>query len=251
MKIITSNIRFNNPADLENSWDARKEFYYTSMNSYKPLILATQEGRQDQLRQLELGLDGMLLEDRNRVWIDERMYPCLYLGQSIVVTDSGDRWLSETPTIAGSKLIDAAFPRLLTWAVLEFEGCQFIVVNMHLDHTTNEVRLAQATIAVAEIKKINSTQLPLVLTGDFNSAPDGVVYQYFIKELGLTDPWKLHEKSEESSYHKFLGSLPEGKRIDWILHSEEFKTKEIKLLKDHDQGVYLSDHFPVFCDISL
>jgi endonuclease/exonuclease/phosphatase family metal-dependent hydrolase len=251
MKIISSNIRFSNIADGKNSWDARKDFYLSVMNSIHPDILSSQEGRENQLRELEFGLTDMNLVDQNRTWIDERMYPCIYTTSSIEVRDSGDKWLSDTPDIAGTKLTDSAFPRLLTWSRLKEREKEFIVFNMHLDHTTDDVRLSQAKVAVAEIHKINKNSLPIIVMGDFNSAPDQDVYRYFIKELGLIDPWRYHKKEEHTTYHKFLGIYPEGVRIDWILHTEEFKTKEIKLLKDNRDGRYLSDHFPIFCDISL
>lgn len=251
MKIITSNIRFNNPNDGNNSWDERKSFYCEKLNELSPLILGTQEGREPQLRSLESGLINKTLIDMNRVWISERMYPCLFLDKTSSVIDSGDRWLSPTPIKAGSKLEKAAFPRMFTWAKFIEKGVEILVVNTHLDHTTDDVRLAQCKILVDEILKINNENLPLIIMGDFNCAPYEEVYQYLLKSLKLVDPWVKQGKAEETSYHKFIGKFDAGKRIDWILHSNHFESLTIELVKDHQEGKYLSDHFPVVCDIIL
>jgi endonuclease/exonuclease/phosphatase family metal-dependent hydrolase len=251
MIVISSNIRFNNPADKSNSWDNRKSFYYSVINQNKPQIIGSQEGREDQLRELEQGLVSKRLVDTNRTWIEQRMYPCLYVDKSIKVLDSGDRWLSDTPEVPGSKIESSAFPRLMTWSLIEQEQNRVFVFNLHLDHTTDEVREAQALIAIEEILKINKNTEPLIVVGDFNSSPDSKVYKYFIEKLSLIDPWRVHGKSEETSYHKFHGKFPDGKRIDWILHSNTLETRAIELLQDHDNGKYPSDHFPVFCDIII
>ena len=251
MKVITSNIRFDNPDDGVNTWIKRKDSLFDLLNSCKPQIIATQEGREPQLRELEDALDGFSLSDENRDWIAQRMYPCLYTSSELSVLDSGDLWLSYTPTTAGTKITNSAFPRLSTWIIAEHKAKKFLVVNLHLDHTTDDVRIEQALIIIKEIKKINYPKHPLILMGDFNSSPSSEVYRLILKELSLVDPWTSLSKEEETSYHRFDGVFDEGVRIDWILHSEEFEALSIELIKKSKNGLFPSDHFPVSCDIIL
>ena len=57
-------------------------------------------------------------------------------------------------------------------------------------------------------------------------------------------------KKEEASHHKFDGRQ-EGTRIDWILLSPEIKAKDIHLYKESQNAIFPSDHFPVFCELSV
>lgn len=253
MKIVTSNIRFANITDGKDSWDNRKSFLALTLLRKKPDIIGSQEGRRPQLREFESLLDGFTINDSHREWLNERMYPCLYSRDNELtrVLESGDFWLSETPDIAGTKLQQSAFPRLCSWVKYCNLSIEFLVFNVHLDHTTDEVRMLQVKILSEEIKKINTDSLPIVLMGDFNSSPLSDVYKFILKELSLIDPWKSLNKVEETSYHQFRGVFDGGFRIDWILHSPEFTCLDVQLLKDNEKGYFPSDHFPLFCDIIL
>jgi endonuclease/exonuclease/phosphatase family metal-dependent hydrolase len=250
MKIISSNIRFNNPGDGVNAWPNRKIFLSNILNNLKADIIGTQEGRLPQLKELESLLKNKSLVGQHRDWIEQRMYPCLFVDNAITVRDSFDLWLSETPRVSGTKLEDSAFPRLATVATILKDGREILLANMHLDHTIDSVREKQIEIFIREIKKIEFDG-PLIICGDFNSRVGGVVHQSLIDELSLIDPWKTLSMNEETSYHQFKGNLDSGHRIDWILHSTHFICREIKLIKDSSNGLYPSDHFPVFCDIIL
>lgn len=253
---VSANIRFENPADAENNWPHRKAFLAELINSKNPMILGTQEGREPQLRDLDNLLPKLTMIDSHRNWIEERMYPCLFVNsKAIEVIDSGDIWLSETPEIAGSKSFSSAFPRLCVWAGLKVKNTkrEFLAINCHLDHVKEETRIEQVKVLAAEIKKINTDDKPVVLMGDFNTSPDGIVRSHLISDLSLLDPWQLAQKRERTSFHKFDGQSPDGNetRIDWILFSEHFKEFEIEMLDQHSNGQYPSDHFFIYAKANL
>jgi endonuclease/exonuclease/phosphatase family metal-dependent hydrolase len=250
MKIISSNIRFDNPADGLNAWPNRKIFLSRLLNKYKPDVIGTQEGRQLQIKELSFLLKDKKLVESHRSWIAERMYPCLFVNESTEVIESFDLWLSNTPEVPGTKLDSSAFPRLATIAKVLWKGNLVLLANMHLDHTLDEVREDQINIFINEIKKLEFDG-PLIVCGDFNSRVEKVVYKKILNDLSLIDPWKSHSLSEETSFHQFKGTLEIGHRIDWILHSKHFVCNEIKLLKESDNGLFPSDHYPIFCDIIL
>jgi len=246
-KVLTCNIRFDNPDDGANQWKFRKDFLTLKLNELNLDFIGTQEGREPQLREFESLLNDFKIEDNCREWISERMYPCLLYNSHYQIRNSGDIWLSTTPQVAGSKDFDSAFPRLATWLRVD----KFLLVNLHLDHTKDSTRFSQIKVLCEEIKKIRKSLEPLVVMGDFNSDYQSEVHQYVCKELGLTDPWIELKKPEETSFHHFKGTIDNGARIDWILHSQDFTVREIKLLKENKGGVYLSDHYPVYCEIEL
>lgn len=245
--VITSNIRFDNPADGVNQWSNRKHHLAITLLSQTPLIIGTQEGREPQLRELGRLLSGYSLIDNNREWLTERMYPSFFVkNDSVTVLESGDIWLSETPHIPGSCSFESAFPRLCTWIKVEINKNKWLFANVHLDHVKLSTRLAQVNVFGEEIKKIRQDE-KLIVLGDFNDSPQSELRKNLLAHFPtLFDPWV---EPEESSHHPFTGEHPEGSRIDWILVENQFKNSQIKLLKDSHRGHWPSDHFPVCCQI--
>lgn len=257
LKVMTSNIRFSSPHDGPNSWDQRKSLLTTVIHDFHPHILGTQEGREPQLRELHQMLKGLTLVDSHREWIEERMYPCLFMNlEEIELIQSGDFWLSETPNVAGSLSFESAFPRLCVWAKIVVKNTQrtIMVVNTHLDHVKSETRQNQMRVMLEQVQQINTQNLPMLFMGDFNESPFGPtrkVMNTFLSEL--YDPWQKLKYEEETTYHKFRGQLSEeegGARIDWIMASPEFKVHSIEIEKKHRDQLYPSDHFPIKAEFS-
>lgn len=248
IRIITSNIRFSNPDDNENIWDKRKNYLASTLIDFTPHLIATQEGRQPQILELEaLLLDYQLLSS-HRPWINERMYPCIFIKKAWAkIIESGDLWLSDTPNMVGSKSFDSTFPRLATWTLLELQNEKKIfIVNTHLDHIDTNTRQKQVTVLLNELANYLGTY-PSILTGDFNEGPNGKVRAIINNShLNLIDPWQALKLKEEGSYHSFKGEAGnKNERIDWILHTNKFKPISIELEKRHQGTIYPSDHYPV------
>ena len=247
-KLMSFNIRFDNPNDGDHIWSNRLPIISELINSREICLLGTQEGREPQLRELEAQLDNLEIVDNHREWIADRMYPCIfYRTDTFSLIDSSDIWISDTPNMAGSKSFGSMFPRLCTWAKLinKKSNEKILFVNVHLDHTETTVRQSQIKVMIEEIKKIKE-DFKLVINGDFNESPKEDVYKIITKDLSLLDPWKTKNLNEETSYHKFKGVYPEGSRIDWILTDKSINCLEIEIIKHSQKNIYPSDHFPVF-----
>lgn len=250
LKMISANIRYETEQDKKHNWPYRKNFLADSINKFNPLILGSQEGRQGQIKEFSSLLNNLTLIDQHRSWIDERMYPSLYLDlKAIKLIDSTDIWLSETPHIAGSKSFESLFPRLATVALIKMyeDNSEFAVCNVHLDHIKEETRIAQIKVLIAELKKYIGNR-PLILLGDFNESPDHFIQDLLCENFALVDYWKEKNQQEETSHHSFQGKAQEtGHRIDWILVPELINCDEIFLFKEANaKGVYPSDHYPLF-----
>lgn len=255
LNIMSANIRFDNPRDKEHSWPNRRAIMSEVINSLSPDLLGTQEGLRPQLKDLDGLIPYLQLADDHRDWISNRMYPCIFYNpQKIHILKSGDFWLSETPQIAASKSFESAFPRLCTWveAIHVLNGQKFIYANTHLDHLKGETRKEQARVLLEEIEKVNSENLPLVITGDFNESPTDSVRAHFNeKKPSLSDAWIQLGLEEETTHHSFKGYREDGTRIDWILTDSFLKPESIKAVKTKKDGIYPSDHFPIFGSYSL
>ncbi|MFA6238816.1 MAG: endonuclease/exonuclease/phosphatase family protein [Bacteriovorax sp.] len=251
LKIITSNIRYENAHDGIHSWANRLPLLQNLFTEFHPDILATQEGRQNQILSLAKELPMKLITD-HRQWIADRMYPCFFINEEqIKVRDSGDIWLSETPHISGSVSFKSSFPRLCTWMHIThlINNQDYIVINTHLDHILEETRLEQIKVLIREIQNLNQNNLPIMLMGDFNDSPESNVRKLILAKLDLKDPWIEAAIAEETSHHAFLGEQASGVRIDWILIPQAFSVQEIRLEKKSFNNVYPSDHYPLLATL--
>ncbi len=241
--------------DGVNAWPNRASILKDNLLSYNPDIICTQEGRKPQLKELELLLNDFQIIDQNRQWIDDRMYPTIYIKKNrFNIIESGDFWLSTKPYIPASSSFKSQFPRLCTWVRLidNISLQSMFISNIHLDHVLEFTRVEQIRVFIKEIKKINQQLCPQILCGDFNSGPNETVRDVLSQEFPLlSDPWSLHQSIEEPSFHFFDGINPQGSRIDWIMADPYFNCHEIFLDKGHYQNRYPSDHFPVKAKFSF
>jgi endonuclease/exonuclease/phosphatase family metal-dependent hydrolase len=253
--LISSNIRFDNPADGENSWIHRRDLLANTLLKHRPDLIATPEGRYNQLKDFESVLGNYQVIDQHRSWIKERMYPSFYLRSgAFEVLRSEDLWLSETPEVAGSLSFGSSFPRLMTWVKIQPKATErnLLIVNTHLDHMNSQTRLEQTKVLVRGIKSRREEGSQLVIMGDFNEGPSGDVRDILNNAFPeLIDSWKLCNLKEETSHHAFNGECQNGSRIDWILVDKNLEVEDCFLEKTVFSGRYPSDHFPVICRLKI
>lgn len=253
--LITCNIRFDNPADGDNAWKHRRLFLKETLLKHSPDVIATQEGRYAQLKDLEELLEDYEIIDQHRSWIKERMYPVFFVKKNTFeVCKSEDLWLSETPDIAGSLSFESAFPRLMTWVRLQPVNTDknLVIINTHLDHVKEETRINQVKVLIQETKKFWRGDCPIAFMGDFNDSPESEVRSLINAEFpGIQDSWKLYNKNEETSHHAFTGEMQNGSRIDWILVDQSIKVESSEMDKSRKEGLYPTDHFPIVTRIKL
>lgn len=254
-KIVSSNIRFDNPKDGIHDWQGRRKILANLINDFNPDLLGTQEGREPQLKDFNSLLNHLEVVDGHRDWIPERMYPSIFINpKNIQVSESGDIWLSETPYVAESKSFGSAFPRICTWIKGKFitQNFPFLFLNCHLDHVLEATRKEQILVLIKEGQKINNENLPIILSGDFNENPKGMVGEELSNNFPfLTDPWPLFQKEEKASHHKFDGNTEGGSRIDWILYDKQFEVHEHYFEIKEEGGIFPSDHFPLFSEFKI
>lgn len=253
--LISCNIRFDNPSDGVNAWPSRRTILCSTLMDHFPDLLATQEGRFNQLKDFETLLGDYSMITGHRGWIDERMYPTFFLkNNTFDILASGDQWLSETPEVAGSFSFGSAFPRLMTWIKIKPKNSaeKFLVINTHLDHIHSETRQEQIKVLIHEIKKIWQTDMKLIVMGDFNESPTSLVRDYLTSAFpNLQDAWKIFHSQEETSHHAFNGECQNGARIDWIMVDDKIKIHNAFMNKKASDGLYPSDHFPIICQINF
>ena len=253
LTLISSNIRFDNPADGSLAWPHRRSFLAELLRSHQPDIIGTQEGRRPQIEDLAGLLPDHNLSAQGRQWIEERMYPCLFFRKNSFGTLAcGDAWLSDAPQEAGSSFNGSAFPRLCTWNRISLQAQSFFIANVHLDYLDEGVRLKQALVLVEEIKKQVKPTDRLILMGDFNDAPGSQCHGAILEGLGsVRAPWIEVRGKEEPSHRSFTQAYDEAHRIDWIFVDHRIEVEDIFLDKSHRQDLWPSDHYPLVCKVKL
>lgn len=93
---------------------------------------------------------------------------------------------------------------------------------------------------VALKRAINSSPYPVIVCGDFNDTPQS--YTYHQVDLLLEDSFVQKGSGFGKTYTR--GPIPF--RIDYIFHSDDFKTYSFKVGENQ-----LSDHFPVVAEIGF
>ncbi len=256
LKVMTFNLRFDNPEDGPQRWTYRKEAVIRTILEEEPDLVGTQEGMPVQLQYLDRHLKGYRKASAWRVRDDDPRIQCptiYYLRKSLVLEGGGEFWLSETPHVHRSRSWGSAFPRLFTFAKFRHRPSaqRFWFADTHLDHVSQRAREEGACLIARWVK---SRRLPVVLVGDFNDLPESAVHEILTGSgTPLKDTWRSLQRPEDEAYstvHHFQGR-PFGGRIDWILVSEGIEVLDAKILNELLDGPYPSDHFPYLAELRL
>lgn len=175
------------------------------------------------------------------------------------VIESGTKWLSDRPDVAGSMLSNANFPRVMSYAVLErkTDGVRFIYVNTHLDHNgknsaevAEDVRQRQIEILIAEIQKLGD--LPTIVTGDFNVTPEASAYTTMIG-AGFLDSSHVAKTGEIKTTYNGMDDAYEGAIIDYIFVSPNLAdaVDTYTVCPAKRDGQWISDHNAIIATINL
>jgi len=256
LKVMTFNIRYNNPADSIYNWDHRKNMVYGVFRTYNPDIAGLQEVLFTQLTNLkdtlkEYSWFGVGRDDGKKA--GEFSVLC-YKTSRFIKVDGSDFWLSKTPDVPGSKSWQAACTRIVTWLMLrdKISGQLFFIFNTHFDHASEEARVESAKLLRKKIDEITSGRTVLVC-GDFNSTSSGEAYKLLTNKSTpgfLVDTRvSLPDTVKEPSY-SFIGfpfHPDAGNLIDFIFtrNAPAWKVKTYHIITDNRDGLYPSDHLPV------
>jgi endonuclease/exonuclease/phosphatase family metal-dependent hydrolase len=245
LDVLSYNIRYASPNDGPNLWKNRKGDMIETLSNINPDLLGLQEVLHIQLLELTNGMKeysyiGVGREDGKT---KGEYSPILYRKDAFEVLDSGTFWLSDTPSQI-SVGWDAALERICSYArfLHRQSGNEFWMFNTHFDHIGVLARANAARLILEKINALNTSSLPVVVTGDFNLEP----YEEPIKimQSSLEDVQK-ELTSTEPNYGTFNGfdtQTSGERRIDYIFQ-KGFKLREADhLWLKTKNGYWLSDH---------
>jgi len=173
LKVMTYNIRYNNPNDGENAWPKRKELVANLVRFHQVDLLGVQEALKDQMDDL-----SQLLPEFN--WIgagrddgrEKGEYSSiLFRKERFALLQQRTFWLSATPEQAGSIGWDAAITRVCTWGKFKDKqtGKIFFLFNSHFDHVGERARLESAGLILKNIQALAKVE-PIIVTKECHFA---------------------------------------------------------------------------------
>jgi endonuclease/exonuclease/phosphatase family metal-dependent hydrolase len=259
VKVMTYNIRLDTESDGVNQWKNRTEKVYSLIRKYNPDVFGVQEALHNQMMDLRNNLSdydfvGVGRDDGK----EKGEYSAIFYKKSkYEVQTQNTFWLSETPKVPGSKNWDAAITRVATFALLKEKstGKSFLILNTHFDHIGKEARKNSAAIIKVYLRGFMEggaiKDLPIIITGDFNSEPTEEPYQVMIngKDLALMDSRPSNSKA--GTFCSFNVNSIECKTIDYIFHSAQWSTKKYQVISNNDGKYYPSDHLPVLVTLTI
>lgn len=253
LKVMTFNLRIDLPADGINAFSNRTEKIRRMLLSESPDIIGTQEVNESMLTWAKHALCEKYISvgtgrqkdfsgEGARIFYDFKKFALLRLET---------KWLSETPDVPESRysVDQSACPRVYTLAEFVDRKTRtvFRVINVHLDHRGEAAKLCGAVQLMQRIAAENASfPMKTVLTGDFNALPDSPTVKTVRAHLSdLTE-------NLAGTFHGFGRLSPQDRRkIDYIF-SDAPAAKNACLVPDEPQdGVYVSDHFPVCAFLCL
>ena len=174
LNVMTFNIRYSTEKDSLNAWRLRKDHVASQVLFHEVQLLGVQEALHEQMVDLKTRLkkfnyvgvgrgDGKQASEYSAIFFDTT---------KLTVLQSETFWLSETPTVPGSKSWDGAITRIVTWAKFREtkSGKIFFAFNTHFDHIGQLARKNSAEILLKKVNEIAGLT-PAIITGDFNAQP--------------------------------------------------------------------------------
>jgi endonuclease/exonuclease/phosphatase family metal-dependent hydrolase len=262
LRVMSFNIRYDNPADGEDAWPKRRAKAASMIRFHRADVAGLQEALRGQIADLEAALPefGWFGSGRSAERDGEHC-AVLFRKDRVEVLDQNTFWLSETPEVAGSRSWDAALPRIVTWGRLRDRrtGAAFWLFNTHFDHMGETARRESARLLLRKVAEIAGRDTPVVVTGDFNSTPDSEPYRILTspgpegEPPGLVDALfaSAHPHHGPTSSWNAFKAIEPGRRIDFVLVRPPVEVRQHGILSDTFDGRFPSDHLPVVAEVAV
>jgi endonuclease/exonuclease/phosphatase family metal-dependent hydrolase len=248
--VITFNMRLDTPRDSLNAWPNRAPLVARFINDQIPDLLGMQEVLWHQYRYLDSALIGYgsVAAGRDDGRQKGEACPVFYrLGRFSPVA-SGTFWLSATPEVPGSVGWGAALTRIATWVRLYDKTVKdtLLYLNTHFDHISDSARVMSSGVLLEKLKELAGDN-DFVITGDFNAPPESLAIARMTEGGYAVDSYAVSETPPAGETYTFNGwrdTTGEG-RIDYIFVRNGMKVRSHETFKIIEDGVFISDHWPV------
>lgn len=257
LRVMSFNVRYGTARDGDNHWDKRKNLAADTVLAFDPDLLGTQETLAFQKDFLAEKMPEYTAIGVGRDSGDDtgEMTALFFKTKRFKVLDQGHFWLSETPSVPGSKSWDTSLTRMCSWVRLEDRNADskrpILFMNTHFDHRGGEARKQSAKLMRQQADQLGKG-CDVVLTGDFNAGEDSDPYRELFTRAPQSTVFldtyaTLRPANEpgEGTFSGFQSSNVQGARIDWIAVRGQWQVEETAIVRAEINGRTPSDHFPI------
>jgi endonuclease/exonuclease/phosphatase family metal-dependent hydrolase len=261
-------------------WANRKQAALKMIDSNNPTIIGLQECSWT-IREDILKADSRRKAIGNSVNNEQSGYTTtssnsiIYRSDIFEVVRSGQFWFSDTPDKV-SNVFNASIPfepkpRICTWARFRVinTGKEFYHFNIHLHNGSHANWLSDKYIADSRTKSLellfsriaaeNTSGLPVIITGDHNEGDDSTnansdlgsdVYRAYQNSGYTSARWLAADTDKERTLNSWGTSATSV--LDHIYVNDPVSVNRFYVDRNAYEGVtYVSDHYPVFCEMTL
>lgn len=259
-------------------WADRKQAVLKMIDVNYPTLIGLQECSWT-IREDILKADSRRKAIGNSVNNDESGYTStssnsiIYRSDIYEVVKSGQFWFSDTPDEV-SNVWTAGYqpkPRVCTWARFKVKntGKEFYHFNIHLHNGSaynsssgsyiGDSRTRSLNLLFDRIAAENTSGLPVIITGDHNESDDSSnatstlgsdVYRAY-QNSGYTSSRWLASDTDKGLTLNSWGKATAGV-LDHIYVNDACNVTRFYVDRNAYEGVtYVSDHYPVFCELTL
>jgi len=244
IKVLSFNIRYDNPKDGFNSWEHRRQMVFDIIRKSGADFIGIQEAVIHQVHQIEAEFPELGCVSRSREVSTDwgEGCPIFYRRSKWEVKEFGTFWHSKDIYSPGSKSWNNPLPRITTWIHFRSreDDSQIVVYNTHLDYESILCRDNSVKLMIEHWQN-HHKNLPLIITGDFNSHEDN---QCILEmKSHFTDTYRKIKSDDGNSFHGWSRRAYE--RIDYIFCTKQFNVDDSFLITECPQGRYPSDHYPL------
>lgn len=261
IKVMTLNIRYDNPEDSINAWTNRLPLICSFISDEKPDVFGMQEVLWHQYETIDsvlkgYGSVGVGRDDGAR---GGEMNPVFYCKQRFDLVRTLTFWLSDTPEQPGSKGWDASLPRIVTWLELVDKKnghTHFYFFNTHFAQDSDSARIMSSRILLKEIEKITGG-FPFIVTGDFNMLPYTTAYSILTGPHEsvpvLRDSYFVSEEKPAGPTYTYNGfsDKPGNGRFDYIFVKNGLRVMSHSTYDLKEKDIFISDHWPVAASVAI
>ena len=259
LKVATYNIRYGSMDNSPTGWPQRKNALLKQITEVAPDIAGMQEVLIFQYKDIDTAFDNYSLIGCGREdgVCQGEFSPIMYNNDKYTVCESGVFWLSETPNIPGSMSWNTACTRICTWArFIDLQNdTSFYMYNTHLDHVSDAAKINGIKLIISNIENRTFKNDPYILTGDFNLFEGSDIINFVTdnkkhNKINFTETYRKinPDKTDISTFNGFKDDYNKGK-IDYIFTSPEFEITGAGIEEHKVDGIFPSDHFPVWATL--
>ncbi len=245
IKIVTYNLRSTWKGDGINGFIHRAGMIFDKINAELPDIIAFQEVIPKHIKFLKTAFPQYHFTGHGREegYDGEGVFTAI-LKDTMMEIGNETVWISPTPHIIASKFEKQSINSRachITQVRNRANGHLYRIFNIHLDHEYQEARVLGMKCVLDFVDRKNSElDISTIILGDFNATPQTEEIEIINNHGKYTDitnhiPFTFHNYGKQQD------------KIDYIYVNKDMKNnlKSVYIWDDVDNGIYLSDHYPI------